>query len=159
MNTDKLTYSFLSLRQKLHRSAMNFLKDEEEANDALQDTFERLWKNGKPETDAEARNKLFAVLKNVCIDKLRRPHTERADDADTSRFEVQPVLPDDSATLEALLSDGLSEIQKSIFLSVSRDGKEYEEIARETGLTVEAVRMTMSRARRKMRENYKKLNK
>ncbi|MDE6578340.1 MAG: hypothetical protein K2J82_07595 [Muribaculaceae bacterium] len=39
MKTDQLTYSFLSLRDKLHRSALKILKNDEDAKDALQDTF------------------------------------------------------------------------------------------------------------------------
>ena len=68
MKTDNLTSSFLELRDKLHRSALGFLKNDEDARDALQDTFFNLWRNGGAETDTEARNKLFAVLRNVCID-------------------------------------------------------------------------------------------
>ena len=75
MKTDNLTSSFLELRDKLHRSALGFLKNDEDARDALQDTFFNLWRNGGAETDTEARNKLFAVLRNVCIDRLRKPKT------------------------------------------------------------------------------------
>lgn len=62
MKTDNLTSSFLALRDKLHRSALGFLKNDEDARDALQDTFFNLWRIGGAETENEARNKLFAVL-------------------------------------------------------------------------------------------------
>ena len=75
MKTDNLTYSFLALRDKLHRSALGFLKNDEDAKDALQDTFFNLYKNGGIQTESEARNKLFTVLRNVCIDKLRKTRT------------------------------------------------------------------------------------
>ncbi len=75
MKKDTLTYSFLALREKLHRSALRFLRDDEDARDALQDTFVNLWNSGPVETDAEARNKLFAVLRNVCIDLLCKART------------------------------------------------------------------------------------
>ena len=71
MKKDNLTSSFMALRDKLHRSALGFLKNDEDARDALQDTFLNLWRRGSVESDAEARNKLFAVLRNVCIDRLR----------------------------------------------------------------------------------------
>ena len=47
MKTDNLTYSFLALRDKLHRSALRFLKNDEDARDALQDTFFNLWREGR----------------------------------------------------------------------------------------------------------------
>ncbi len=73
MKPDNLTSTFMALRDKLHRSALRFLSNDEEARDALQDTYLRLWMKGSVESDAETRNKLFAVLRNICIDRLRRP--------------------------------------------------------------------------------------
>lgn len=73
MKTDNLTSSFLALRDKLHKSALRFLKNDEDARDALQDTFFNLWRNGTVETEAEALSKLFVVLRNICIDRLRKP--------------------------------------------------------------------------------------
>ncbi|MDE7159305.1 MAG: hypothetical protein K2O24_00460 [Muribaculaceae bacterium] len=71
---------------------MTFLKNDEDAEDALQDTFFNLWKADSVKSEPEARNKLFAVLKNVCIDRLRRPRTLGMDDVSTDNFEVAPVL-------------------------------------------------------------------
>jgi DNA-directed RNA polymerase specialized sigma24 family protein len=41
---------------------------------------------------------------------------------------------------------------------VTHDGVEYEEIASRLGMSVEAVRVSLSRARKKIRDNYKKLD-
>lgn len=54
MKRYNLTSSFLALRDKLYRSALGFLKNDENARDALQDTF-KLWRNGAVETKTEAR--------------------------------------------------------------------------------------------------------
>lgn len=89
MKTDNLTSSFLALRDKLHRSALGFLKNDEDARDALQDTFFNLWRDGGAETETEARNKLFAVLRNICIDRLRKPRTYPLDETDTESLEVK----------------------------------------------------------------------
>ena len=158
MKTDKLTYSFLSLRDKLHRSALRFLKNDEDAKDALQDTFFKLWKNEPVESDAEARNKLFTVLRNVCIDRLRRPATVGVEDSGIEEMTVAPGFSEDMERLEELLSNGLTPIQKKIYIFAVHDGLEYEEIASRLDMAVEAVRMNMSRARKKIRENYQKLN-
>lgn len=158
MKTNSLTYSFLALREKLHRSALGFLKNDEDAKDALQDTFFNLWKNGPIETDAEAKNKLFAVLRNVCIDRLRKPKTSPLDDSYNDSLSVESSLPEDMARLETLLSSGLTDTQRQIYTLVAHDGLEYEEIASTLGMSVEAVRMNMSRARKRIRENYQKLN-
>ena len=158
MKHDKLTYSFLSLREKLHRSALRLLKNDEDARDALQDTFYNLWKKEPVETDAEARNKLFTVLKNICIDRLRRLPTVEISDSGIDDLTVQPAFSEDMDRFESLLSSGLTPIQKKIYIFVVHEGLEYEDIAKKLKMTVEAVRMNMSRARKRIKENYQKLN-
>lgn len=147
----------MALRDKLHRSALGFLKNDEDARDALQDTFFNLWRNGGTETEAEAHNKLFAVLRNICIDRLRKPKTLHLEDVDTERIAVEASPYEDMRKYEALLTTGLTDIQKRIYSLVTHDAIEYEAIAETIGMSVEAVRMNMSRARKKIRDNYNNL--
>lgn len=158
MKTDNLTSSFLALRDKLHRSALGFLKNDEDARDAMQDTFFNLWRDGGAETETEARNKLFAVLRNICIDRLRKPKTYPLDETDTDSLEVKTFSFEDMDKYESLLTTGLTDIQRHIYSLVTHDGMEYDAIAETLGMSVEAVRMNMSRARKKIRENYKQLD-
>lgn len=159
MTTDNLTSSFLALRDKLHRSALSFLKNDEDARDALQDTFFKLWRNGNVDSESEARNKLFAVLKNVCIDRLRKPLTLQIEEIDPANLEAHPEQFEDMEKFEALITRGLTDTQRRIYHMVIHEGIEYEEIAGTMHMSVEAVRMNMSRARRKISESYKKLEK
>lgn len=110
MKTDKLTYSFLALRDKLYQSALGFLKNDEDARDALQDTFFKLWKNGPPQSDSEARNKLFLVLRNICIDRLRKPSTVSLNDSEAGNMTVDPVDEEDMGRMESMLINGLTDI-------------------------------------------------
>lgn len=158
MKTDNLTSSFLALRDKLHRSALGFLKNDEDARDALQDTFFNLWRDGGAETETEARNKLFAVLRNICIDRLRKPKTYPLDETDTDSLEVKAFSFEDMDKYESLLTTGLTDIQRHIYSLVTHDGMEYDAIAETLGMSVEAVRMNMSRSRKKIRDNYKQLD-
>lgn len=158
MKSDNLTSSFLALRDKLHKSALGFLKNDEDARDALQDTFFNLWKRGGVETESEARNKLFAVLRNICIDRLRKPRTFPLDETCIDHPEIPPDSCEDIERIESLLTNGLTDIQKQIYSFIAHDGMEYDVIATHLKMSVEAVRMNMSRARKKIRENYKKLD-
>lgn len=159
MKTDYLTSQFLTLRDKLHRSALGFLKDDEDARDALQDTFFNLWRHGAVASEAEAKNKLFAVLRNVCIDRLRKPHTISLDDTDAEQLESRPDSGEDIERYESLLTTGLTDIQRQIYCLVTHDCMEYDAIASHLQMSVEAVRMNMSRARKKIRDNYELLDK
>lgn len=158
MKTDNLTSSFLALRDKLHRSALGFLKNDEDARDAIQDTFFNLWRDGGAATETEARNKLFAVLRNICIDRLRKPKTYPLDETDTDSLEVKAFSFEDMDKYESLLTSGLTDIQRHIYSLVTHDGMEYDAIAETLDISVEAVRMNMSRARKKIRDNYKQLD-
>ncbi len=159
MKTDNLTFSFLALRDKLHRSAMAFLKNDEDAKDALQDVFFNLWKHGGIESEPEARNKMFAVLRNICIDRLRKPQTLGIDNISAEMLKVEPVQFEDIEKYESLLTTGLTDIQRQIYTLVTHKGMEYDTIAESMNMSIDAVRMNMSRARKKIHDNYKQLEK
>lgn len=158
MKIDRLTASYLALRDKLHRSAIGFLQDEEDAKDALQDTFSKLWSRGNVDSDAEARNKLFKVLRNVCIDRLRETRLERIDVGVADSVEARTDGHSEVVELERLLTASLTETQRIIYQMIVHEGYEYEEVSSRLNMSVEAVRMNMSRIRKKIREIYNRLN-
>ena len=160
-----LTSSFLCLRDKLHHIALNYLESDEDAKDALQDTWLKLRNGSKVETTSEARNKLVTVLRNVCIDRLRKAKPIPIDAVSVRELNGYNMEEDNGEYqlselkhLETLLQEGLTPQQREIFNLVTHEGMEYEQIAEKLSMTVEAVRMNMSRIRKKMRETYNKLN-
>lgn len=159
MGHDILTSSFLNLRSKLHHIALQYLSNDEDAKDALQDTWLRLKSKGNISDDNEAKNKLVCALRNVCIDKLRKAKMQSIEDSRTSKLLYYTMETEDIKNLENLLSKDLSPLQQQIFNLVTHEGYDYELIAEELSMSVEAVRMNMSRARKKIREHYKRLNK
>ena len=156
MERDLLTSSFLGLRDKLHHIALKYLGSDEDAKDALQDTWLKLRSKGEVETTIEARNKLVTVLRNVCIDHLRKAREIPIDT--TVDIQAYRMDEEDIEILEQLLQEGLTPLQKEIFNLVTHEGFDYDEIAKQLSMSVEAVRMNMSRTRKKIRENYKRLN-
>lgn len=159
MGHDILTSSFLNLRSKLHYIALKYLSNDEDTKDALQDTWLKLKSKGNISDDNEAKNKLVCALRNVCIDKLRKAKMQSIEDSRTSKLLYYTMETEDIKNLENLLSKGLSPLQQQIFNLVTHEGYDYELIAEELSMSVEAVRMNMSRARKKIREHYKRLNK
>ena len=156
MEIDMLTSSFLGLRDKLHHIALKYLGSDEDAKDVLQDTWLKLRSKGEVETTIEARNKLVTVLRNVCIDHLRKAREIPIDV--TVDIQAYRMDEEDIENLEQLLQEGLTPLQKEIFNLVTHEGFDYDEIAKQLSMSVEAVRMNMSRTRKKIRENYKQLN-
>ena len=156
MEIDLLTSSFLGLRDKLHHIALKYLGSDEDAKDALQDTWLKLRSKGEVKTTVEARNKLVTVLRNVCIDHLRK--AREIPMYTTVDIQAYRMDEEDIGNLEQLLQEGLTPLQKEIFNLVTHEGFDYDEIAKQLSMSVEAVRMNMSRTRKKIRENYKRLN-
>jgi RNA polymerase sigma-70 factor (ECF subfamily) len=159
MEIDVLTSSFIGLRDKLHHIALNYLESDEDAKDALQDTWLKLRNRGDVETTSEARNKLVTVLRHVCIDRLRKAKPIPIDTISVRELNGYSMEEEDLKRLETLLQKGLTPQQREIFNLVTHEGMEYEQIAEKLSMTVEAARMNMSRIRKKMRETYNKLNK
>ena len=156
MGHETLIDAYSQLRSRLHGMACRLLRDDEDARDALQDAFCNLWSADAPASEAEARNKLLATVRNVCINKLRKKHPERlAPDAP----EPAADIPAEDADMDygPRLMSVLSPLQAKVFTMAVMDDYEYEVIALRLGLSVEAVRTHMSRARKKMIEQYKKI--
>ena len=141
MEIDVLTSSFLGLRDKLHHIALSYLESDEDAKDALQDTWLKL------------RNRLRKAkpipIDAVSVRELNGYNMEE----DNGEYQLSELKH-----LETLLQEGLTPQQREIFNLVTHEGMEYEQIAEKLSMTVEAVRMNMSRIRKKMRETYNKLN-
>lgn len=158
MKKDVLTSSFLDIRNKLHRIAMRLLQNDEDAKDAVQDTFEKLWSKDEIESNEEARNKLVHVLRNTCIDRLRTNHSVPLESAEADFEDGYETSTEDMERYERLIVKGLTDSQMHIYNLITKDCLEYEEVARKLNMSVEAVRMNMSRARKRIRENVKMID-
>lgn len=155
MKSDFLTHSYLALREKLFRSAIGFLKDEEDAKDAMQDTYVNLFSKNPVTSDTEARNKLFTTLKNRCIDILKRQSLQKQA-LEYSEYPVDEPKEENIEDFEKQLISGLSDRQREIYRYIVHEGLEYEKVARMTGRSVESVRTEMSRIRKKILCNIKR---
>lgn len=155
MKTDTLTSAYMDIRGKLHRMATRLLSDDEEAKDAVQDAFEKLWTNDEIQSGDEARNKLVRVLHNACIDRLRGRHTVSLEAVGAVGERSYEAPYEDMAQYERLILRGLTDLQLRIYGMITHDCMEYGEVAGVLGMKVEAVRMNMSRARRRISENLK----
>ncbi|MDE6338406.1 MAG: sigma-70 family RNA polymerase sigma factor [Muribaculaceae bacterium] len=152
MGSDLLIDTFCKLQQKLHTVAGRLLKDEMEADDAVQDTFCNLWVAELPDTANEARYRLFAVLKNVCLNKLKkkRPVTGTV----LPDIAIEPSVDMDADRLKTELLKQLTPLQRNVFILSTYNELEYEEIAEMLNMSIGAVRMQMSRARKVLRTSY-----
>ena len=156
MGLDLMTSSFLGLRDKLHHIALRYLQCDEDAQDVLQDTWLKLSDKSEIESSQEARNKLVIVLRNICIDRLRKARAIPIDSIGQNDVPHYSMETEDIKRLEQLLQQQLTPLQRQIFNLVTHEGFDYGQIAEQLSMSVEAVRMNMSRIRKKIRETLKK---
>ena len=156
MKSDFLTHSYLALREKLFRSAIGFLKDEEDAKDAMQDTYVNLLSKNPVTSDTEAGNKLFTALRNRCIDIIKHQSRKKLTFENTEDLIDNPMY-ENIEDYERLLISNLSERQREVYRYIVQDGLEYAKVAFITGRSVESIRTEMSRIRKKIQSNLKRM--
>jgi RNA polymerase sigma factor (sigma-70 family) len=166
MDLQAFNQRILPVQGRLFRLAQMFLRNREEAEDAIQDVFLRLWVNRQQlETYQSIEALAVQMTKNVCLDRLKSHHkTKTSGDTDMLSVQSDDVSPyrqvenTDSAGLIHKLIGELPEQQKLVLHL--RDVEEYslEEIEQVTGLSNANIRVILSRARQKLRDNYLKAN-
>jgi len=162
MSPERFKAEVLPLREKLFRIACKMLEDEQDAEDAVQEAYLRLW-HTRDVLDRYDSISAFAttVTKNICIDRLRIRHREEplADNLQHIVHDDPHLMLEKSDTEKLIGSiiDQLPPLQRMIMQMKDVEEMENEEIASITGTNVEAVRMNLSRARKRVREVYLKL--
>lgn len=163
MEINEFKEYIIPLRDKLTGIAISILHNADDANDAVQETYLRLWKNREelvkhPNVGGYAT----MTIKNVCIDRLRRQKdTVPVDNVAHSTDNGTPYSiteQRDSVRLVRLIIDSLPGLQKSVLMMRDVEGYELSEIADITGSTVATVTVTLSRARKKVREQFLRLS-
>ncbi|GAB3717286.1 RNA polymerase sigma factor [Spirosoma flavus] len=166
MDVQAFKQRILPVQGRLFRVAQLFLRNREEAEDALQDVMLRLWSNRQQlETYQSLEALAVQMTRNLCLDKLKAHSRQKmATDGDLPEVQASTATPyqqleaADSNELIHRLMEDLPDQQR--FILHLRDVEEYsfEEIEQLTGLSVNNIRVILSRARQRLRDSYTKAN-
>jgi len=136
--------------QPLLRTALRMLGRPQEAEDAVQDTFLKLFRGiGGFRSGARFSTYLFQILNNTCIDMLRKRAPSAADDMNmetlgaASWHELAHSLTEAVERLPAQI--------KACFVLFAVEQFSQEEVAAILGVTVGTVKTNVHRARLKLR--------
>ena len=161
MTCEEFKQRFMPLSRKIYCVAFSLTCNAQEAEDAVQDTYLKLWakRDSLPDvSNAEAY--CVTLAKRVCYDRLRSRHIATCDAKPEYR-----QIPDDcdtGADIErkeraASVMRRIARLpEKQRLVLVMRDIEElgYDEICRATGLNETNARVTLSRARKALRELF-----
>jgi len=160
MSQERYKAEILPIRQKLFHIAHNILHEEEDAEDAVQEVLLKLW-HIRDSLGSYDNVAAFAttVTKNHCLDKLKlKKRTDTLDDIHHFRESGDnPYLQLERRNTEEILRkiiELLPPLQQTIIKMKDIEEYEVEEIAEITGTKADAIRVNLSRARKKVREEY-----
>lgn len=148
----------MPFKDKIFRLAKRLLVSTEEAEDATQEVLVKLWKN-RSKFDSYKNVEAFSMTmtKNFCLDKLKSKQAQNLkivhsnyQDHNVS-LQKQVELNDSLSWVERIIED-LPEQQKLVIQLRDIEQYDYDEIAKMLDMNNTAVRVTLSRARKTIRE-------
>jgi RNA polymerase sigma factor (sigma-70 family) len=152
------------LGRKLYGFAFRILRNQEEAEDVVQEVFIRLWKMGQKLDEYKSVDALATTMtKNYCIDIIRKQKHNYGEDFSISDYPGSTsTSPHDAMVnretgeiLNRIIGD-LPELFRIVVKLRDIDGDSYEEISRKTKQNINTLRVTLSRARKIIRDEYNK---
>jgi RNA polymerase sigma factor (sigma-70 family) len=148
MTTEEFQQQAEKRRQQLVSIAHKYLGNTDEAEDIAQDAMVKLWLM-REQLTLPIAGMASIVTRNLCIDALRKKHQT----VDIAQLPDEADFSDDGEQIEQMLKviDSLPSTQRTILRMRHLQGMEMREIALVLGSTEVAVRKTLSRARKVVR--------
>ncbi|WP_253932180.1 RNA polymerase sigma factor [Lewinella sp. W8] len=151
---------------KIYSKAITMLRNEDEAEDATQEIFTKVFLNlGKFQGQSKFSTWVYSVTYNYCIDKIRKEKRSRALFAD--ELDNPPDVEEEDDNDEELTRIQLNELRKvlnklsdadrTLLLLKYKDGVKIKAIAEMLGKNESAVKMQLKRAKEKALKIHQKL--
>lgn len=167
MSSDSFHKKILPLRDKLFRLAYSIVKEQAEAEDVLQDVLTKLWSRKEEWKEIENLEAYcFRSVKNMSLDRLAAKAIRKTDAIDPEK-EVFYFVEHQSPYLDMVQKeqreviekciDELPETQRLVFQLREIEGMSYREIAESLAISEDLVKVSLFRARRRMRDLLSKL--
>ena len=165
MDKEKFITEVVPLRRKLEFIASRLLDNPQDAEDAVQEAFLKMW---CIHDDLDSYDSVEAlavqITKHLCVNRLRtvqvhneEPITEATTLVANVDDPYRTLEQKDSIDCVKHIMEQLPSLQQAVLRMKHVEGLEVKEIAELTGSTPGAVRVTLSRARKKVKELYLKM--
>ena len=143
---------------RLFRFAFSSLRNREQAEDVVQESFARVWEKVKTVDFAKAKSYLFTTAHHAMIDEVRqRQRTSDIEELATFADPKGVPYPDVNEILHKALTD-LPEAQRNALLLRDYEGYSYQEIGDITGMSESQVKVNIFRARTALKNKLKSID-
>ena len=136
----------------VYRFILHNIRDEDDARDIVQDSFEKLWLTHANVNFGKAKSYIFTTAYRTMVDKIRRSKKmTRMQDDHLDMMQSRNQYSDLKQVVNEAVSK-LPEVQKSVIMLRDYEGYSYEEIGNITGLNESQVKVYIYRARTFLKE-------
>jgi len=163
MTTEEFKNTVIPYSVKLYPMLFRILKNEEETRDALQELMLKLW-NRKDELGNCTNQSAYIVTmaRNYSFDLLKKKKPQAMDEKHECRILNMAADGTDSDTIERYekvkqVINDLPEKYKTVIELRDIDGFSFDEMKEITGYEVPNLRVILSRARQKVKEQVEKI--
>lgn len=137
---------------RLFRFVIKSVKDEDLANDIVQETFTRLWEKVKTVNAEKVKSYLFTSAYHLVVDNFnKKKRLEVIDEVNANEYSHSEQYSDLKEVLDRAL-EKIPEIQKNVILLRDYEGYSYQDIAEITGLNESQVKVYIYRGRLALKE-------
>ena len=152
---------WMPLAERFYRAAYYMLESQQDAEDAVQELYLRIWKSHANLTDLKSPAAYgMSLLKNICIDRIRRREIRKAEPLEAGvpqadappekRLAARDIL---KKVMEEI--DRLPQTQARVMKMMIIEDLDYKEISERTGLSQVHVRVLISTARKTLKQKLK----
>ncbi len=135
----------------IYRFVLKQIRDDDAAQDIVQDTFLRVWKRVNDVDFNTAKSYLFKTANNLIVDRFRSKKNV-IDIDDISEFGTYTGGYSDVMEQLEFALERLSQVQKSVLMLRDYEGYSYQEIGEIVNLNQSQVKVYLFRARKKMKD-------
>lgn len=164
MDAEEFKLRFLPLHTQLYRTAFRLMGNAMDAEDMVQEAYLKLWER-RNDLGHVANMEAYctSLIRHICIDAFRRkrpeedsPPPEEFPLTDNEDAATALERQDEAEQLTSLINR-LPEGQRTVMTLHDVEGCSYEEIEEATGFTAVNIRVMLSRARKKIREQFERI--
>ena len=157
---DRITIAFTTLREQMLSLAGRITGNRDDAADAVQDAFVKLWQQQERYgTSSHASGAGMTAVRNTSIDLARRNRRRNDVPVEEIADNITAITDEDRIIVyqqvRAIIDKELSANQRAIIDMREIQGMEFDDIAARLGMQPATVRVELSRARKRVREIYR----
>ena len=158
MNTEQYNQCVEQYADRLFRFVFSSLRNREQAEDVVQESFARAWEKHKTVDFAKAKSYLFTTAHHAMVDEVRQ-RMQTSDLADLATLSDPKGIPypDVNDILHKTLAT-LPEAQRHALLLRDYEGYSYQEIGDITGMSEAQVKVNIFRARTTLKNKLKSID-